>query len=47
MPEASVKSEAWYPVKCDMVSQHAVIHETMEGGRSLCKEVCTEFAVDN
>jgi hypothetical protein len=47
MPEASVKSEAWYPVKCDMVSKQAVLDATVEGGRSLRKEVCTEFAVDN
>lgn len=46
MPEATAKSEAWYPVKCDMVS-NAVLDPMAEGGRRLRKELCTEFAVDN
>ena len=47
MPEASVKSETWYPIKCDMVAKSAVIDVTIDGGRTLRKEVCAEFAVDN
>ena len=47
MPEATVKSEAWYPIKCDMVSKQAVLDPNAEGGRSLRREVCAEFAVDN
>lgn len=47
MPAASVKSEAWYPVKCDMVVKSAVLDETVEGGRALRREVCDEFARDN
>ncbi len=47
MPEARLKSEEWYPVKCDMVSKRAVLDETIEGGRTLREEVCMEFARDN
>lgn len=47
MPQASVKSDAWFPVKCDMVVKRAVIDEKVEGGRTLRKEVCAEFAIDN
>lgn len=47
MPEASVKSEAWYPVKCDMVVKKVVIDESVAGGRTLRTEVCREFASDN
>ncbi|GIZ36580.1 hypothetical protein CKM354_000005000 [Cercospora kikuchii] len=47
MPEAYMKSDAWYPVKCDIVSKQAVLDATVEGGRSLRREVCAEFAVDN
>ena len=42
-----MKSEAWYPVKCDMVPKRAVLDAAVEGGRTLRKEVCAEFAVDN
>jgi hypothetical protein len=47
MPEARVKSETWYPIKCDMVPKSAVIDATIEGSRTIRKEVCAEFAVDN
>ncbi|KAI9690188.1 MAG: hypothetical protein M1822_009149 [Bathelium mastoideum] len=47
MPGAKVKSEEWYPVKCDMVVKRVVLDETVDGGRTLRKEVCTEFAQDN
>jgi hypothetical protein len=47
MPQASVKSETWYPVKCDMVAKSAVLDTTVSNGRSLRKEVCAEFAADN
>lgn len=47
MPQASVKSDAWFPVKCDMVVKRAVINSDVQGGRTLRKEVCAEFAMDN
>lgn len=47
MPEASVKSETWFPIKCDMVAKSMVIDPSIDGGRTLRKEVCAEFAVDN
>lgn len=47
MPQASVKSDAWFPVKCDMVVKRAVLDENINGGRTLRREVCAEFAVDN
>ena len=47
MPEARLRSEEWYPVKCDMVVKRAVLDGTVEGGRTLRKEVCAEFAQDN
>jgi hypothetical protein len=47
MPEAKVKSEEWYPIKCDMVVKRVVLDETADGGRTLRKGVCTEFAQDN
>ena len=47
MPEARLRSEEWYPVKCDMVVKRAVLDGTVEGDRTLRKEVCTEFAHDN
>ena len=47
MPEARLKSEEWYPVKCDMVVKRAVLDEAVEGGRTLRKKVCTEFAQDD
>ncbi|GIZ36536.1 hypothetical protein CKM354_000000700 [Cercospora kikuchii] len=46
-PEAHVKSDAWYPIKCDMISKQAVLDTTVEGRRSLRSDVCAEFAVDN
>lgn len=47
MPEARLKSEEWHPVKCDMVVKRAVLDDNVEGGRTLRKEVCTEFSQDN
>lgn len=47
MPQASVKSDAWFPVKCDMVVKRAVLDGDIQGGRTLRKEVCAEFAMDN
>lgn len=47
MPEATVKSETWYPIQCDMVPKSAVVDASIEGGRTIRKEVCAEFAVDN
>ena len=47
MPEAKLRSEEWYPIKCDMVVKRAVLDGTVEGGRTLRKEVCAEFAHDN
>ncbi|KAH8704337.1 hypothetical protein GQ44DRAFT_732485 [Phaeosphaeriaceae sp. PMI808] len=47
MLEASVKSETWFPIKCDMVAKSMVIDPSIDGGRTLRKEVCAEFAVDN
>ncbi|KAK5688023.1 hypothetical protein LTS10_000001 [Elasticomyces elasticus] len=47
MPEARLKSEEWYPVKRDMVVKRVVLDEMAEGGRTLRREICTEFAQDN
>lgn len=47
MPQASIKSETWYPIKCDMVAKSAVLDTAISSGRSLRKEVLTEFAADN
>jgi hypothetical protein len=47
MPQASVKSDAWFPVKCDMVVKRAVLDGGVQGERTLRKEVCAEFAMDN
>lgn len=47
MPQASVKSDAWFPVKCDMVVKRAVLDSDVQGERTLRKEVCAEFAMDN
>ena len=40
MPEARLRSEEWLPIKCDMVVKRAVLDGTVEGGRTLRKEVC-------
>ncbi|TKA65781.1 hypothetical protein B0A49_10431, partial [Cryomyces minteri] len=47
MPLASVKSEEWYPIKCDMVSKRAVMDAAINDGRTLRTEVCNEFKEDN
>ncbi|KAF2677941.1 hypothetical protein K458DRAFT_464363 [Lentithecium fluviatile CBS 122367] len=47
IPEASVKSETWFPIKCDMVAKSMVTDPSIDGGRTLRKEACAEFAVDN
>ncbi|TKA61826.1 hypothetical protein B0A49_11603, partial [Cryomyces minteri] len=47
MPLAKVKSEEWYPIKCDMVSKRAVMDAAINDGRTLRTEVCNEFKEDN
>jgi hypothetical protein len=47
MPNAKVLSEPWYPIKCDMVAERAMLDGQAPNGRTLRQEVCAEFARDN
>ena len=47
LPGARPKTEAWHPIKCDLVPKRAVLDSSIAGGRTLRQEVCQEFSRDN
>lgn len=47
LPGARLKSDEWYPVKCDGVAKQIVLDETTKDGRTLRKEVLDKFKEDN
>jgi hypothetical protein len=36
LPRARLRSDEWYPVKCDGVAKQIVLDETARDGRTLC-----------
>jgi hypothetical protein len=47
MPGTRVKGEEWFPVKCDMVAEQAVMDSEVGDGKTLKKDVCQAFTKDN
>jgi hypothetical protein len=44
---AILKSDEWYPIKCDGVAKQIVLDETARDGRTLRQEVLDKFKEDN
>ncbi|KAK3106797.1 hypothetical protein LTR53_018048, partial [Teratosphaeriaceae sp. CCFEE 6253] len=47
MPEARMRGEKWYEVKCDVVAKNAVMDLDKDDGRTLGAAVLTEFKEQN
>ena len=47
LPEARIKSEEWYPIKCDMVAKQAVLDTEKNDDHSLRTSICEDFKQDN
>ena len=47
LPEAKIKSEEWYPIKCDIVAKQAVLDTDKNDDRSLRTSICEDFKKDN
>jgi hypothetical protein len=43
MPEAHMRGEQWYPVKCDCVAKNTVMDLEKDDGKTLRSGILSEF----